>query len=61
MRWEKGVRHQKCEAPEGPFRLLVSDPFFLALRHQKCEAPEGPFRLLVSDPFFPSGFVPKGV
>ena len=22
----KGVRHQKCEAPEGPFRLLVSDP-----------------------------------
>ena len=23
----KGVRHQKCEAPEGPFRLLVSDPF----------------------------------
>jgi hypothetical protein len=25
---EKGVRHQKCKAPEGPFRLLVSDPFF---------------------------------
>ncbi len=23
----KGVRHQKCEAPEGPFRILVSDPF----------------------------------
>ena len=23
----KGVRHQKCEAPEGPFRLLVSAPF----------------------------------
>ncbi len=26
--WEKGVRHQKCEAPVGPFRLLVPDPFF---------------------------------
>ncbi len=25
---EKGVRHQKCKAPEGPFRLLVPDPFF---------------------------------
>ena len=23
----KGVRHQKCEAPFGPFRFLVSDPF----------------------------------
>ena len=25
---EKGVRNQKCTAPEGPFRLLVPDPFF---------------------------------
>jgi prepilin-type processing-associated H-X9-DG protein len=25
---EKGVRYQKCKAPEGPFRLLVPDPFF---------------------------------
>ncbi len=23
----KGVRHKKCEAPAGPFRLLVTDPF----------------------------------
>jgi hypothetical protein len=27
---EKGVRYQKCEAPEGPFRLLVPDPVFRA-------------------------------
>ena len=27
---EKGVRNQKCEAPEGPWRLLVPDPFFAA-------------------------------
>jgi len=25
---EKGVRNQKCKAPEGPCRLLVPDPFF---------------------------------
>ncbi len=25
---EKGVRHPKCKAPFGPFRLLVPDPFF---------------------------------
>jgi hypothetical protein len=23
----KGVRYQKCEAPFGPFRFLVPDPF----------------------------------
>jgi hypothetical protein len=38
----KGVRHQKCEAPAGPFRLLEPDPF---------SAREGPFRLLVPEPF----------
>jgi hypothetical protein len=27
---ENGVRYQKCEAPEGPFRLLVPDPVFRA-------------------------------
>ena len=26
---EKGVRNQSCEAPGGPFRLLVPDPFFI--------------------------------
>ena len=25
---EIGGKHQECEAPEGPFRLLVSDTFF---------------------------------
>ena len=28
----KGVRHQKCEAPAGPFRLLVSDTFSRSTR-----------------------------
>ena len=25
---EKGVRNQECEAPDGPFRLSATDPFF---------------------------------
>jgi hypothetical protein len=24
---QKGVRHHLCEAPEGPFRQMVPDPF----------------------------------
>jgi hypothetical protein len=43
---KKGVRNLLCEAPEGPFRQKVPDPFFA------CEAPEGPFRQKVPDPFF---------
>src|SRR5207249_637146 len=29
---EKGVRHLLCEAPSGPFRQKVPDPFFAAWR-----------------------------
>ena len=28
---QKGVRHHLCEAPSGPFRQMVPDPFFRSL------------------------------
>ena len=60
---EKGVRNQKCEAPDGPNRREKGSGTKSAnhptgrsgekgVRNQKCEAPDGPFRLLVPDPFF---------
>src|SRR5437899_9514482 len=30
---EKGIRHLLCEAPCGPFRQKVPDPFFAGRRH----------------------------
>ncbi len=41
-RRDKGVRHQKCKAPEGPFRLLVSDPFFPAPFSRPFEQRDNP-------------------
>jgi hypothetical protein len=31
---EKGVRHLLCEAPFGPFRQKVPDPFFNSVAHR---------------------------
>jgi len=47
-----------CEAPTGPFRQKVPDPFFF--RNLLCEAPTGPFRQKVPDAFFFRAVPAKG-
>ena len=72
---EKGVRPHLCEAPEGPFRQMGSDPFFPHLcddhasmvpaegekgvRYILPESPSGCSAQNVPDPFFPAD--PQGI
>src|SRR5207244_10915990 len=48
---KKGVRHLLCEAPSGPFRQKVPDPFFAA-SHLLCAPPSRPFPQTPPDPRF---------
>ena len=46
---QKGVRHQKCEAPFGPFRFLVSDPFSLATPKSKLDEALGVIKVITDE------------
>ena len=51
---EKGVRNQKCEAPEGPFRLLVPDPFFGPTLKPRCNKAPVPIEAALAPKPVPS-------